>query len=77
MNEPNKGLLTHEKTLELIQRALDNRDSLAACKRHEFFPIVDGAGVHLGYFRCAHCGGEINGNTHALYLQGVRDGEAK
>ena len=71
MNEPNKGLLTQEKTLELIQRALDNRDSLAACKRHEFFPIVDGAGVHFGYFRCAHCGGEINSNTHALYLQGV------
>ena len=77
MTEPNKGLLTHERALELIQRALDNRDSLAACKRHEFFPIVDGAGDHFGYFRCAHCGGEINSNTHALYLQGVRDGEAK
>ena len=37
MNEPNKGLLTHEKAQELVQRALDNRDSLAACKRHEFF----------------------------------------
>ena len=77
MNEPNKGLLTHEKAQELVQRALDNRDSLAACKRHEFFPIVDGAGDHFGYFRCAHCGGEINSITHALYLQGVRDGEAK
>ena len=77
MNEPNKGLLTPEQAKALVQRALDNRDSLAACKRHEFFPIVDGAGVHFGYFRCAHCGGEINGNTHALYLQGVRDGEAK
>ena len=77
MNEPNKGLLTHEKAQELVQRALDNRDSLAACKRHEFFPIVDGTGDHFGYFRCAHCGGDINGNTHALYLQGVRDGEAK
>lgn len=30
MNEPNKGLLTHEKAQELVQRALDNRDSLAA-----------------------------------------------
>ena len=77
MNEPNKGLLTPEQAKDLVQRALDNRDSLAACKRHEFFPIVDGAGDHFGYFRCAHCGGEINGNTHALYLQGVRDGEAK
>ena len=77
MNEPNKGLLTPEQAKALVQRALDNRDSLAACKRHEFFPIVDGAGDHFGYFRCAHCGGEINGNTHALYLQGVRDGEAK
>ena len=77
MNEPNKGLLTHEKAQELVQRALDNRDSLVACKRHEFFPIVDGAGDHFGYFRCAHCAGEINSNTHALYLQGVRDGEAK
>ena len=77
MTEPNKGLLTHEKALELIQRALDNRDSLAACKRHEFFPIVDGAGDPYGYVRCAHCAGEINGNTHAIYLQGVRDGEAK
>lgn len=77
MNEPNKGLLTHEKAQELVQRALDNRDSLAACKRHEFFPILDGAGDHFGYFRCAHCAGEINSNTHALYLQGVRDGEAK
>ena len=77
MNEPNKGLLTPEKAKELVQRALDNRDSLAACKRHEFFPILDGAGDHFGYFRCAHCGGEINSNTHALYLQGVRDGESK
>ena len=77
MNEPNKGLLTHEKAQERVQRALDNRDSLAACKRHEFFPIRDGVGDHFGYFRCAHCGGEIDGNTHALYLQGVRDGEAK
>ena len=71
MNEPNKGLLTPEQAKALVQRALDNRDSLAACKRHEFFPIVDGAGVHFGYFRCAHCGGEINSNTHALYLQGA------
>ena len=77
MNEPNKGLLTPEQAVELVQRALENRDSLAACKRHEFFPIVDGAGDHYGYYRCAHCGGEINSNTHALYLQGVRDGEAK
>ena len=77
MNEPHKGLLTPEQAVELVQRALDNRDSLAACKRHEFFPVVDGAGDHFGYFRCAHCGGEINGNTHALYLQGVRDGESK
>ena len=77
MNEPNKGLLTPEQAKALVQRALDNRDSLAACKKHEFFPIVDAAGDHFGYFRCAHCGGEINGNTHALYLQGVRDGEAK
>ena len=77
MNEPNKGLLTPEQAKELVQRALENRDSLAACKRHEFFPIVDGTGDHFGYFRCAHCGGEINGNTHAPYLQGVRDGEAK
>ncbi len=77
MNEPNKGLLTHEKAQELVQRALDNRDSLAACKRHEFFPILVGAGDHFEYFRCAHCAGEINSNTHALYLQGVRDGEAK
>ena len=77
MNEPNKGLLTPEQAKALVQRALDNRDSLAACKRHEFFPIVDEAGDHFGYFRCAHCGGEINSNTHALYLQGVRDGEAK
>ena len=37
MNEPNKGLLTHEKAQELVQRALSDRDSLAACKRHEFF----------------------------------------
>ena len=51
MNEPNKGLLTHEKAQELVQRALSNHDSLAACKRHEFFPIVDGAGDHFGYFR--------------------------
>ena len=71
MNEPNKGLLTPEQAKALVQRALDNRDSLAACKRHEFFPIVDGAGDHFGYFRCAHYGGEINSNTHALYLHGV------
>ena len=77
MNEPNKGLLTPEQAKDLVKRALENRDALAACKDHEFFPIVDEAGDHYGYYRCAHCGGEINSNTHALYLQGVRDGEAK
>ena len=74
MNEPNKGLLTPEKAKELVQRALENRDALAACKGHEFFPIVDEAGDHYGYYRCAHCSGEVNGNTYTIYLQGVRDG---
>ena len=77
MNEPNKGLLTPEQAKELVQRALENRNALAECIGHKFFPIVDAAGDHFGYFRCAYCGGEINGNTHALYLQGVRDGESK
>ena len=77
MNEPNKGLLTPEQAKELVQRALENRDALAAWKGHKFFPIVDAAGDHYGYFRCAHCAGEINSNTYAIYLQGVRDGEAK
>ena len=31
MNEPNKGLLTHEKAQELVQRALDNRDLVGYC----------------------------------------------
>lgn len=77
MNEPNKGLLTPEQAKELVQRALENRDALAGCAGHKFFPIVDTAGDPYGFFRCAHCAGEINSNTHALYLQGVRDGEAK
>ena len=48
MNEPNKGLLTHEKAQELVQRALDNRDSLAACKRHEFFQSLMGQAITSG-----------------------------
>lgn len=77
MNEPNKGQLTLDDAKELVKKALANRDALAGCDKHEFFPIVDAAGDHYGYFRCAHCAGEVNGNTHAIYLQGVRDGEAK
>lgn len=70
MEQPNKG----SEFAALVKQGLENRDALRSCERHHFLPILDDNGDHFGYYRCAHCQGQVNTNTYDLYMQGKRDG---
>lgn len=69
--------LSRETILAIAAKAKQNQSALEGCVRHEFVAISNDSPLVLSRrYRCAHCGGEVDGHAYHWYQRGMRHAAA-